>query len=115
MLRAIGIAGFVALLASLSHAPATLGVEQGDGSTPRATPEATQEATVMGGTGAVYMVIRNAGNEADRLLGGETDVADVVEIHEMAEVNGLMEMRPLADGLDNLSRWRGELSRPART
>jgi copper(I)-binding protein len=45
------------------------------------------------------MRIQNSGAEDDVLLGGESDVANVVEIHEMADVDGVMEMRPLAEGL----------------
>jgi copper(I)-binding protein len=53
----------------------------------------------MSGTGAVFMTITNSGVEDDRLLGGSTDVAQVVEIHEVAEDEGMMRMRPLTDGL----------------
>jgi copper(I)-binding protein len=51
------------------------------------------------GTAAAFMLIQNGGAEDDVLLGGETDVANVVEVHEMADVDGVMEMRPLTDGL----------------
>ena len=34
----------------------------------------------MAGTGAVFMLLKNEGGEADRLVGGQTDVAKVVEI-----------------------------------
>lgn len=54
----------------------------------------------MGGTGASYMVIENAGAGADHLIGGSTDVADVVEIHEMFEENDVMVMRPVAGGIE---------------
>lgn len=68
--------------------------------TPASTPMAGMEShSGMGGMGAAFMVIRNGG-DADRLVAGQTDVAKVVEIHEMAEVDGVMEMRPLADGLE---------------
>lgn len=53
-----------------------------------------------GGMGAAYMVITNRGAEADRLVGGSTAVADVVEIHEIVEAGGVMEMRPLGEGLE---------------
>lgn len=65
-----------------------------------ATPAAGHDEEMsMTGTGAAFMLIANTGSEDDVLVGGETDVAQVVEIHEMAEVDGVMEMRPLADGL----------------
>ena len=36
----------------------------------------------------------------DRLIGGSAEVADRVEIHEMAMDGGVMKMRPLDTGLD---------------
>jgi hypothetical protein len=50
-------------------------------------------------TGAVYMTLDNTSASADRLTGGSSDVADKVQIHEMSVVNGVMQMRQLADGL----------------
>lgn len=67
-----------------------------DMATPAASPMSEMSMT---GTGAAFMTIQNAGAEDDVLLSGETDVAQVVEIHEMADDNGVMVMRPLADGL----------------
>jgi copper(I)-binding protein len=52
------------------------------------------------GTGAVFMQLRNKGDEADRLVGGETDVAQVVEIHETVMDGEMMKMQMLADGLE---------------
>jgi copper(I)-binding protein len=51
-------------------------------------------------TGAAYLTIQNTGAEADRLTGAETDVAQVVEIHEVKDVDGVMQMSPLKDGLE---------------
>ncbi|MBC7281983.1 copper chaperone PCu(A)C [Hoeflea sp.] len=59
----------------------------------RATPP---NAPVSGG----YMTIRNTGAEADRLMTGEADFADRVEIHEMAMDGDVMKMRQLSDGLE---------------
>jgi len=59
----------------------------------RATPP---NAPVSGG----YMTIRNTGADADRLISGEADFADRVEIHEMAMDGDVMKMRQLADGLE---------------
>lgn len=66
-----------------------------------ATPAAGHgnEEMHMTGTAAAFMYIQNGGAEADVLLGGETEVANVVEVHEMANVDGVMQMRPLSDGL----------------
>jgi copper(I)-binding protein len=54
----------------------------------------------MPGTGAVFMLLKNEGGEADRLVGGSTDVAEVVEIHETVMEGEVMKMRMLADGLE---------------
>ena len=59
----------------------------------RATPP---NAPVSGG----YMVIRNTGTEPDRLIGGATDFAGKVEVHEMAMEGDVMKMRQLTDGLE---------------
>src|SRR5438445_8689033 len=58
----------------------------------RATPGGAQ---VAGG----YLTIQNKGSAADRLIGGSADVADKVQIHEMATTDGVMTMRPLDKGL----------------
>jgi copper(I)-binding protein len=49
------------------------------------------------GTG--YLTIENKGAAADRLIAGSADVAEKVEVHEMAMNNGVMTMRPLDKGL----------------
>ncbi|RMF35237.1 MAG: copper chaperone PCu(A)C [Chloroflexi bacterium] len=54
----------------------------------------------MAGTGAVYMTLVNEGREADRLIGAQTDVADVVEIHETKMEGDVMKMQPVAGGLE---------------
>jgi len=52
------------------------------------------------GTGAVFMRLVNDGPEADRLLGGRTAVAEVVEIHETVLENDVMKMQMLPEGLE---------------
>ncbi|HEX3858027.1 MAG TPA: copper chaperone PCu(A)C [Pseudolabrys sp.] len=59
----------------------------------RATPKG---ASVGGG----YLKITNTGTTPDRLTGGSTDVANRFEVHEMSMDNGVMKMRPLAQGLE---------------
>ena len=54
----------------------------------------------MQGTGAVFMLLVNKGDEADRLVAGETNVAEVVEIHETVLSGDVMKMQMLADGLE---------------
>jgi copper(I)-binding protein len=59
----------------------------------RATPKG---ATIAGG----YMKLINTGTTADRLIGGSTEIAGKFEIHEMSMDNGVMKMRPLANGVE---------------
>jgi hypothetical protein len=59
----------------------------------RATPPG---AKVGGG----FVVIANSGAEADRLLKAEAAFAGKVELHEMKVENGVMTMRPLANGIE---------------
>lgn len=58
----------------------------------RATPGG---AKVAGG----YIVIRNVGAQPDRLISATSEISGRTEIHEMAVKDGVMTMRPLADGL----------------
>ena len=49
--------------------------------------------------GAAYMVIHNHGGEADRLIGGASDIAERVEVHTHVMQDDLMKMVRL-DGAD---------------
>jgi copper(I)-binding protein len=51
-------------------------------------------------TGAVFMKLVNEGREAERLVGAQTDVAAVVEIHESRMEGDVMGMVFLPDGLE---------------
>jgi periplasmic copper chaperone A len=51
-------------------------------------------ALVVGG----YLTLTNAGSELDTLIGGTTNAAQRVEIHEMRIEDGVARMRPLPDG-----------------
>jgi periplasmic copper chaperone A len=60
----------------------------------RATPQGARVA-------AGYASITNNGSESDRLIEVRSDIAASVEIHEMAvDGNGVMTMRPIADGIE---------------
>ena len=59
----------------------------------RATPKG---ASVAGG----YMKLINTGTTPDRLIGGSSEIAGKFEIHEMSMDNGVMKMRPLANGVE---------------
>jgi copper(I)-binding protein len=60
----------------------------------------TEMGKPMPGTGAVFMLLKNVGSEPDRLTGGQTDVAEVVEIHETVMEGEVMKMQMLPDGLE---------------
>ena len=94
-MRALSKLAFAALLI----AAASPALAQGSG-TSIAVEQPFARATPAGAmTGAVYMTIDNKGQAADRLTGATSDVAAKLQIHEMAVVNGVMQMRQLADGL----------------
>lgn len=58
----------------------------------RATPPGSKVA-------AGYMRIKNTGSEADRLVSATSEIAGVVEIHEMKMIDGVMKMRALPNGI----------------
>jgi copper(I)-binding protein len=58
----------------------------------RATPPG---AKIAGG----YFTIENKGSSPDRLVGASGEVADKMQVHEMATDGGVMKMRPLDKGL----------------
>lgn len=51
---------------------------------------------LMAGNGAVYMVIRNKGRQADALTGVRTSISQAVELHETKMEGDVMKMRPVA-------------------
>jgi copper(I)-binding protein len=86
-----------ALLACLLAAPARAEeVKVGDLVITQAWSRATPGGAKIG---SGYLTIENKGSAPDRLIGGAADVADKVQIHEMATTNGVMTMRPLDKGL----------------
>ncbi len=50
--------------------------------------------------GGGYVEIHNAGETTRRLLGAESPRASSMEIHTMTEVDGVMRMRRLPDGIE---------------
>jgi copper(I)-binding protein len=91
-----GFLGF-ALVAALFAAPARAEeVKAGDLVITQAWSRATPGGAKVGGG---YLTIENRGSAPDRLIGGSADVADKVQVHEMAMNNGVMTMRPLDKGL----------------
>lgn len=50
--------------------------------------------------GACYLAIHNRGSEADRLVAVDTSVAGRVELHVSSLADGVMQMRPLTQGIE---------------
>lgn len=89
---ALALAGLVALTACAGQ-PATSGPSiQVEDVWGRPTPKIFDVA-------AFYMVIRNTGNQADRLVGVQSPVCGAAELHETYQTDdGATGMRPVAGG-----------------
>jgi copper(I)-binding protein len=90
------IAALAALLLNAGVAFAH-GDEHDDSKMDHGTPTASPVAM---STSAAYFTITNGGAEDDELIKVETDAAEVVEIHEVVDDNGVKQMRPLSEGLE---------------
>jgi copper(I)-binding protein len=55
--------------------------------------------SLTGGMSAVYGTLTNNSGDDIVLTGGQTDAASVVEVHEMAMINGQMKMQEIDGGL----------------
>ena len=51
---------------------------------------------MAGGTGAVYVTLRNTGAAPDTLVGASSEAAEAVELHETIRDGEVMRMRPVA-------------------
>ena len=71
-------------------------VKAGDLVITQAWSRATPGGAKVGGG---YLTIENKGAAPDRLIGGASDAAGKVEVHEMTMKNGVMTMRPVEKGL----------------
>ena len=89
----------VAALVFLAHCPASLAQQPAPATIEiaRAWSRATPAAAPVG---AGYLALTNRGAEKDRLIGGSTEVAARIEVHEMRMDNGVMKMRELPEGLE---------------
>jgi periplasmic copper chaperone A len=58
----------------------------GSGSAITVTDPWSRTSPMVAGAGAAYMVVENTGSAADNLLGGRSDVAKAVEVHETYEM-----------------------------
>ena len=59
----------------------------------------SSDMSMAGGMTAVYGTITNNSGEDVVLVGGATEVAGVVEVHEMAMIDGEMKMQEIDGGL----------------
>lgn len=59
----------------------------------------SSEMSMQGGMTAVYGTLTNNGSEDVVLVGGQTEIAGLVEVHEMAMVDGEMVMQQIDGGL----------------
>ena len=87
----------VLFAAALCAAPARAQeVKAGDLVITQAWARATPNGAKIGGG---YLTVENKGTSPDRLIGGATDAAAKLEVHEMAMKDGVMKMRPLDNGV----------------
>lgn len=63
----------------------------------KSTPQSETSGmpSMDGGNGAAFMVIKNTGGVADRLLKAQSEIAKSVEIHQTRMKNNMMEMQPV--------------------
>lgn len=80
-------------------ARATASAEAMDMVTDEPMAESTGEPTITDAVSAAYMRIANRGELADRLVSAASPIASVVEVHEVAMVDDVMQMRPV-EGVD---------------
>lgn len=83
----------IGVLAGCAAAPAAIGPQiKIDGEWGRPSPK-------MANAGAFYMMIKNTGTEADKLVGGQSPSCGTVELHESYMTDdGAMGMRPVTGG-----------------
>ncbi len=93
LIRAAALATLVLTLATPVRAE---DIKAGDLVISQSWSRATPGGAKVGGG---YLTIANKGTAPDRLIGGTSDVADKVEVHEMSMANGVMTMRALDGGL----------------
>jgi periplasmic copper chaperone A len=86
----------LALLTMFAGPAAAQDVKVGDLILSHAWSRATPRGAHIG---SGYLTIQNTGTSADKLVGGSTQVAADIEVHEMAMKNDVMTMRHVAGGL----------------
>lgn len=62
-----------------------------------------------GANSAVYMLLKNNGDAADRLVAAHADVAGTIEVHETIMEGDVMKMQPVQGGLEVPAKGQVEL------
>jgi copper(I)-binding protein len=83
------------LVATVVTAQCTPPAAQGDAPRITVVEPWSRPSPMTAGNGAVYMTLVNEGESADVLVGAETDVAEVVELHETRMEGDVMKMSPI--------------------
>lgn len=60
--------------------------------------------------GGVFLKIENSSDKADRLIGVESNAADIVELHTMIQEGDVMKMRPIKGGIEVPAKGHAELA-----
>ena len=79
--------------------PLLAGCASGEGVTAQDLWVKSSEMSMEGGMTAVYGTLTNNGGQDVVLVGGSTEIAGVVEVHEMAMVDDEMVMQAIDGGL----------------
>ena len=96
MLRSFAVFLFAALVLALPGLANAEEVKAGSISVKDAWSRATPGGANVG---VGYLTITNDGDAPDRLVATEADFAEQAEIHQMTMANGVMQMRPVEDGV----------------
>jgi periplasmic copper chaperone A len=97
-LKALLVVGLLAVILGGCASPPSAASPQGTGQ--GSGPATIQAADVWAraaatGNSAAYMILRNGGDAADRLVKVESDVADAVELHKSTMDGSMMKMEPV--------------------
>ena len=84
LLPALFLSPLLAALPALAQQPGAISIEQ---------PWA--RAAVQGGTGGVFLTIRNTGNTPDRLLSASSPLPRAAELHTTVRDGDVMRMQPV--------------------
>ena len=85
----------LALVCGLSVAQGADPTIQVEDAWARQAPMMPPAGHLHGGTGAVYVTLRNTGAAPDALVGASSQAAEVVELHETIRDGEVMRMRPV--------------------